>query len=55
MRRLFMGFFNLRDDKGWGDGELTYPAIPLGLLGLLWWDLYDKAWNQTLHMSGYQV
>ena len=44
-----MGFFNLRDDRGWGDGEFDVhcDANPLCLLGLLWWDLYDKAWNQT--------
>ena len=29
-----MAFFNLRDGKGCGDGNLTYTAIPLGLLGL---------------------
>ena len=33
-----MAFFlsNLRDDKGWGTGNLKYTAIPLGLLGLPW-------------------
>ena len=30
----FIAFFNLRDDKGWGHGSMTYTAIPLGLLGL---------------------
>ena len=31
-----------------GDENLTYTAIPLGLLGLPWSDLTEKAWNQTL-------
>ena len=44
----FMPFFNLRDDKGWGTGNLTYTVIPLGLLGLPLSDLTEKGWNQTL-------
>ena len=31
-----------------GTENLTYIAIPLGLLGLPWSDLTEKAWNQTL-------
>ena len=31
-----------------GTENLTYTAIPLGLLGLPWSDLTEKAWNQTL-------
>ena len=27
---------------------MTYTGIPLGLLGLPWSDLTEKAWNQTL-------
>ena len=29
------------------DGEFDVNAIPLGLLGLPWSDLTEKAWNQT--------
>ena len=51
--------FNVHHDKGlgvggggWGTGKMTYTAIPLGLLGLPWVDLTEKAWNQTLtHLS----
>ena len=32
-------FFNLRDGKGWGTGNLTSTTIPLGPLGLHWSDL----------------
>ena len=38
----------MRDDKGWGAGNLTCTAILLGLLGLRWSDLTEKVWNQTL-------
>ena len=31
-----------------GTGNLTCTAILLGLLGLPWSDLTEKAWNQTL-------
>ena len=31
---LWLFKLNLRDDKGWGTGNLKYTAIPLGLLGL---------------------
>ena len=31
-----------------GTENLTYATIPLGLLGLPWSDLTEKAWNQTL-------
>ena len=31
-----------------GMGNLTYTAIPLGLLGLLWLDLYEEAWKSKL-------
>ena len=29
----FMAFFNLRDDKGWGDGEFDVHCHPLGSPG----------------------
>ena len=29
----FMAFFNLRDDKGWGDGEFDVHCDPLGSPG----------------------
>ena len=44
----FIPFFNLRDDKGWGTGNLTYTVIPLGLLGLPLSDVTE--WNQTLKL-----
>ena len=31
-----------------GTGKMKYTAVPLGLLGLLWSDLTEEAWNQTL-------
>ena len=34
------------------DGELDVNATPLGLLGLPWSDLTEKAWNQTLTHLG---
>jgi len=37
-------FFNLRDGKGWGTGNLTSATIPMGLP---WSYLTEKAWNQT--------
>ena len=30
---------------------MTYTGIPLGLLGLPWSDLTEKAWNQTFNAS----
>ena len=46
--KVIYGFFltcvMTRDE---GMGNLTYTAIPLGLLGLLWLGLYEEAWNQT--------
>ena len=51
----FKAFFNLRDDKGWGDGKIGIHCNPLGSPWLPWSDLTEKAWNQTWHISGYQV
>ena len=34
-----------------GTGKMTYTGIPLGLLGLPWSDLTEKAWNQTFNAS----
>ena len=36
---LWNFFFNLRDGKGWGTGNLTSTTTPLGPLGLPWLDL----------------
>ena len=44
----FMPFFNLRDDKGWGNGEFDVHCDPLGSPGTPFVDVTE--WNQTLKL-----
>lgn len=43
-----MLFFNLRNEKGRGNGEFEVHFDPLGSPGTPLVDLTEKAWNQTV-------